>query len=79
MSTPPPPGPLVEPYPGFSDENQGPVILGVTTALTGLAFLFVMGRIYSRFLSLGRLATDDYIVIFSIVCLLLIVCGLDHV
>ncbi|KAK3902693.1 hypothetical protein C8A05DRAFT_33597 [Staphylotrichum tortipilum] len=60
--------PFEEPYPGWSQENKGPLILGVTGTLTFSAFLFVAGRIYSRLVSLGKLASDDFIVI---VCILL--------
>ncbi|KAL2272071.1 hypothetical protein VTJ83DRAFT_1442 [Remersonia thermophila] len=59
---------FVEPYPGWAEENKGPLILGVTGSLTALAGLFVIGRIYSRLLSIRKLAIDDYIVI---VCILL--------
>ena len=67
MSASPPP-PFVEPYPGFSAENKGPLIVIVTATLTALALLFVVARVYSRLLSAGKLAVDDYIVILSIVC-----------
>lgn len=53
--------------PGYADANKGPEILIVTITLTALALLFVCGRIYSRHISLRRLAADDYIVIFCIV------------
>lgn len=59
---------FVEPYPGYADENKGPLIIGVISALTGLTLLFVVGRVWSRFLSIGKLAIDDYIVIGCIVC-----------
>jgi len=65
---PPPPPPFVEPYPGFSNETNGPLIVAVTTALTGLATLFVIARIYSRIISAGKIALDDWIMIVSIVC-----------
>jgi hypothetical protein len=65
---PPPPPPFVEPYPGFSNETNGPLIVVVTTALTGLATLFVIARIYSRMISAGKIALDDWIIIVSIVC-----------
>jgi hypothetical protein len=58
---------FVEPYPGWAEESKGRLILGVTGAMTGLAFLFVSARIYSRMISLGRLGVDDYILIISIV------------
>lgn len=63
----PPPPPFVEPYPGFSDETNGPLIVVVTTALTGLATLFVIARVYSRMLSAGKIALDDWIIIISVV------------
>ena len=66
MSASPPP--FVEPYPGFSNENKGPLIVVVTSTLTALALLFVIARVYSRLLSVGNLAVDDYIVMLSIVC-----------
>ncbi len=66
MSTPPPP-PFVPPYPGFADENKGPLIVVVTATLTAIALLFVIARLYSRLLSMGKIAIDDYIVILSIV------------
>ncbi|KAK4215053.1 hypothetical protein QBC37DRAFT_460079 [Rhypophila decipiens] len=53
-------------YEEYAAENKGPLILGVTSSLTILTFLFVAGRIYSRFLSAGKLAIDDYIVIVCI-------------
>lgn len=54
-------------YPGWSHENKGPLILGVTGTLTFITFLFVVSRIYSRLVSFGKLGSDDYIVILSIV------------
>lgn len=67
--------PFVEPYPGYSEENKGPLILTVTATLTAVTSLFVAGRIYSRLLSLGKIAIDDYIVILCIVSVLLTVTG----
>lgn len=61
----PSPGPPPEPYPGWAQETQGPVIVGVTSALTSLSTLFVIGRLYSRILSIGKFQIDDYIMIFS--------------
>jgi hypothetical protein len=58
---------FVEPYPGWAQENKGPLILGVTGTLTAITLFFVAGRIYSRMISLGRLGIDDYIVILCIV------------
>jgi len=63
-STPPA---LVEPYPGWAQEDKRPVTLGVMGALIGLALLFVVARVYCRIISLGRLGIDDYIVVFCIV------------
>ena len=62
--------PFVEPYPGYSDENKGPLILSVISVLTGLALLFVVGRIWSRLLSIRKLAVDDYIVVGCVVRIL---------
>ena len=58
---------IEEPYPGWAQENRAPLMLGVTGAMTALAFLFVVGRIYSRLITLGRLGFGDYIVILCIV------------
>jgi hypothetical protein len=58
---------IEEPYPGWAQENRAPLILGVTGAMTALAFLFVVGRIYSRWIAFGRLGFGDYIVILCIV------------
>ncbi len=43
------------------------MILGVEGAMMGLAFLFVVARVYSRLISIHKLGIDDYIVIFCIV------------
>lgn len=53
--------------PGFAEENKGPEIIIITSAMTALASIFVIGRIYSRMISIGKLGVDDYIVIGSIV------------
>lgn len=58
---------FVEPYPGWAQEDRRPMTLGIMGALIGLALLFVIARVYCRFISLGRLWIDDYIVIFCIV------------
>lgn len=63
MSTTTPPA-VVEPYPGWAQEDNRALILGVGGTMIGLASLFVAARIYSRFISIGRLAIDDYIVVF---------------
>ena len=69
MSAPPPP--FVEPHPGYAAENKGPEILIITSIMTFLAVLCVASRIYSRFLSIGKLAIDDFVVVFCVVCPLL--------
>jgi hypothetical protein len=56
-----------EPYPGWAEEDNGPLLLGVMGAMTGLAIVFVIARIYSRLILLGRLGFDDYILIISVV------------
>src|SRR5438128_996908 len=63
------PAPFAEPYPGFSEENKGPLILTVTSVLTSVAFVFVSARIYSRMISVGKLAADDYIVTDHLYCM----------
>ncbi|KAK1830899.1 hypothetical protein QBC39DRAFT_308119 [Podospora conica] len=65
--------PFVEPYPGYAAENKGPLILGVTSALTLVTLLFVAGRVWSRTISLGKLAVDDFIVIGCIILSILYV------
>jgi hypothetical protein len=60
--------PFEEPYPGYAQENKGPLILTVTATLTGLCLLFVLSRLYSRMISIGKLAVDDFVVIVCIVC-----------
>lgn len=62
MATPNPDWP-----PGYAEANKGPEILIVTITLTVIALLFVAARIYSRRISMRKLAVDDYIVIFCIV------------
>jgi len=64
---PPPPPPFVEPYPGYLQESRGSIIVGVTAALTVLATLFVIGRVYSRMISVGKVFIDDWIMILSII------------
>jgi len=58
------PAPFEEPYPGWAQENKGPLILTTTSTITAITFLFVVARVYSRILSVGKLAVDDFIVIF---------------
>jgi len=60
--------PFEELYPGYAQENKGPLILTVTATLTGLCLLFVLSRLYSRMISIGKLAFDDFVVIVCIVC-----------
>lgn len=52
---------------GYAQETKGPLTITVSATLTSLCLLFVIARVYSRFVSVGKLAIDDYIVIFSIV------------
>ena len=56
-----------EPYPGWAEEDKGPLLLGVMGTMTGLALVFVVARVYCRLISLGRLGFDDYILILSVV------------
>jgi hypothetical protein len=53
--------------PGWAEENKGPQTLIITGTLTAVTFFFLLGRIYSRFLSAKKLGVDDYLVILSIV------------
>jgi len=64
MSGPPPPEPL---SPSVAAENKGPMMLALTWTFTGVASLFVVGRIISRRKKMGRLGADDYIIIGSLV------------
>ncbi|KAK3331704.1 hypothetical protein B0T19DRAFT_85628 [Cercophora scortea] len=59
--------------PGWAEENKGPRIIAITVALTFITFLFVVGRIWSRMISLGKLASDD------IVCIICICLGISYV
>ncbi|KAL2021739.1 hypothetical protein VTK56DRAFT_6682 [Thermocarpiscus australiensis] len=56
----------VEPYPGWAQENRGPKIVVVTSIMTAIALVFVSARVYSRMISLGRIALDDLIIMLSI-------------
>lgn len=56
-----------EPYPGWAEEDNGSLLLGVMGSMTGLALVFVVARIYSRLISLGKVGFDDCIIILSVV------------
>jgi len=66
MSAGPPP-PFVEPYPGFSQETKGPLIVGVMTSLTALTLFFVIARMYSKRISSRKVDVGDWLVIISMV------------
>ncbi|KAK0745694.1 hypothetical protein B0T18DRAFT_428801 [Schizothecium vesticola] len=66
MSAGPPP-PFVEPYPGFSQETKGPLIVGVMTSLTALTLFFVIARMYSKRISSRTVDVGDWLVIISMV------------
>ncbi|KAK4155443.1 hypothetical protein C8A00DRAFT_31681 [Chaetomidium leptoderma] len=53
--------------PGYAEENRGPLTLTVTTTLTSVCLLFVLGRVYSRLIWIHELAIDDWMVVGSIV------------
>ncbi|KAK0736362.1 hypothetical protein B0T21DRAFT_411550 [Apiosordaria backusii] len=46
MSATETPPPFVEPYPGYAEDNKGPTILGVTSAMTLLGTMFILCVIY---------------------------------
>lgn len=48
--------------------DKGPSIIIVTSVMTAVALVSVVARIVSRRISSRKLAIDDYIVVFSIVC-----------
>ena len=51
--------------PNLSHDDRGPVLLGVSWGLTGLATVFLALRLYCKHLSRRRLWWDDYILIAS--------------
>jgi hypothetical protein len=52
-------------------ETKGPAMMAVMYSFTALSSLAVVGRVFSRYKKLGRLAIDDYVIILSLVGLLL--------
>ena len=66
MSGPPPAEPLP---PSVAAENKGPMMQALVWTFTGVASLFVAGRMVSRRKKMGKLRVDDYIIIGSLVCL----------
>jgi len=52
----------------LSHEDRGPLLLGVSWGLTGLATVFLALRLYCKYLSKRRLWCDDYILIAAWVC-----------
>lgn len=46
-------------------------MMAVMYSFTALSSLAVVGRVFSRYKKLGRLAIDDYVIILSLVGLLL--------
>lgn len=49
-------------------DDKGPMIIAVCWVFTGLALLFVSGRLYVRAFLHHKLSSDDYLIIFSSVC-----------
>lgn len=49
-------------------DNKGPMIISVCWTFTVLALLFVAARLYVRVIVHKKLASDDYLIIFSAVC-----------
>ena len=52
------------------NDNRGPILVGVTTILLVLGILAALGRFASRRMTKAALATDDWLVLFSLVCVL---------
>jgi hypothetical protein len=59
---PPPPGT------SMSDHNRGPEILAVCGSLTGVAFLFVVVRIFVRCRMTKNVSWDDWFCVAAWVC-----------
>lgn len=54
--------------PSLPNDTIAPMILGISGFLTGLAFLIVLSRCYVRLVMLKVFGTDDWIMLFAMVC-----------
>ncbi|CCT71730.1 related to integral membrane protein PTH11 [Fusarium fujikuroi IMI 58289] len=52
--------------PDVAAHTRGPAMMAVMYSLTTLSSLAVVGRVFSRYKKLGRLAIDDYVIILSL-------------
>ncbi|SCO92509.1 related to integral membrane protein PTH11 [Fusarium oxysporum] len=52
--------------PDVAAQNNGPAMMAVMYSFTALSSLTVVGRVFSRYKKLGRLAIDDYVIILSL-------------
>ncbi|KAK2922512.1 hypothetical protein FoTM2_017365 [Fusarium oxysporum f. sp. vasinfectum] len=52
--------------PDVAAQNKGPAMMAVMYSFTALSSLTVVGRVFSRYKKLGRLAIDDYVIILSL-------------
>lgn len=53
--------------PDVAAHTRGPAMMAVMYSFTTLSSLAVVGRVFSRYKKLGRLAIDDYVIILSLV------------
>lgn len=56
------------PAPEGGDETRAPTMIGVYSAMTGLAMLCVAARLYTRFRLLRSPGKDDVVIVLSMVC-----------
>ncbi|KAH9908509.1 hypothetical protein F4778DRAFT_717446 [Xylariomycetidae sp. FL2044] len=50
------------------NDDKGPSIIAATTAVTSVATVFVIARLYVRGRLLSKLQVDDYLIVISIIC-----------
>lgn len=51
----------------LAKDNQSPLIIGVVSAFTALAFVCVLLRFYARIKLVGVVGLEDYFIVFSMV------------
>jgi hypothetical protein len=52
---------------GLAKENRSPIIIGIVAAFTGLGFVCVLLRFFSRVKLVGIVGLEDYIIAISMV------------
>ena len=71
MASPPPPPPPYPPgtseYNAWAAQNRGPEVLILCWLFVALATVFMAGRLYARMHLFGKLKSDDYWCLASIV------------